>query len=292
MQVLNGKDVASKLRQEIKTKVDFYATKHYRKPCLGAILIEGNPASTTYVRNKIKACEEVGYKSELILRNETVSQEELEQIVERLNLDENLDGFIIQLPLPKHIDIERLTSLTSPEKDVDGFHPVNLGKMMRGLDTLLPATPLGILKMLEYYNISTVGKNVVVLGRSNIVGTPISIMLSRQGYDATVTLTHSKTNNLKEICKTADILIAAIGKAEFVTPEFVKEGAVVIDVGINHKPNPNNLEQSILCGDVDFEGVSKIVSAISPVPGGVGPLTIASLLYNTLKTYENKFGLR
>jgi methylenetetrahydrofolate dehydrogenase (NADP+)/methenyltetrahydrofolate cyclohydrolase len=289
--ILDGKLVASEIRKSIKQKVDHYKNGGLRAPCLAAILIEGNTASTTYVRNKIKTCEEVGFESKLINRNEEITQQELEDIIISLNEDNDIDGFILQLPVPKQIDVEKLTMLTKPEKDVDGFHPFNLGRMMRGVDTLLPATPLGILKLLEYYQIDTIGKNVVVVGRSNIVGTPISIMLSRPGFDATVTLAHSKTQNLKEVCKSADILIAAVGKAEFITKEYIKPGAVLIDVGINQKVSPKDKDKKVLCGDIAFDEVADIASYISPVPGGVGPLTIASLLLNTLKTYEDKFRL-
>lgn len=289
--ILNGKLVAYEIRKNIRQKVDHYKNDGFRAPCLAAILIEGNTASTTYVRNKIKACEEVGFESKLINRNEEITHQELEDIIISLNEDNDIDGFIIQLPVPKQIDVEKLTMLTKPEKDVDGFHPFNLGRMMRGVDTLLPATPLGILKMLEFYQIVTIGKNVVVVGRSNIVGTPISIMLSRPGFDATVTLAHSKTQNIKEVCKSADILIAAVGKAEFITKEYIKPGAVLIDVGINQKVSPTDKDKKVLCGDIAFDEVVDIASYISPVPGGVGPLTIASLLLNTLKTYEAKFRL-
>jgi methylenetetrahydrofolate dehydrogenase (NADP+)/methenyltetrahydrofolate cyclohydrolase len=244
-----------------------------------------NPASQVYVASKIKSCEQVGFKSTLIRCDAGTSQEELLKIVEGLNQDPDVDGFIVQLPLPKHINEEAVTLAIAPEKDVDGFHPVNFGRMAQGLPAFLPATPMGILEILKRYNIETSGKHCVVIGRSNIVGTPISILLSRKGYpgDCTVTLTHSRTKDLAAEVRRADIVVAAIGIPEFVKGDWIKEGAVVIDVGINRIPDDSKKSGTRIAGDVDFEQVAPRSSFITPVPGGVGLMTVTSLLMNTLK---------
>ena len=255
-----------------------------KTPHLAAVLVGNNPASESYVGSKIKACEKVGFKSTLVRLETSISQEELLAEVRKLNNDADIDGILVQLPLPAQVDEEKITEAISPEKDVDGFHPVNIGRMVKGLPAHLPATPYGILLLLERYKIETAGKHCVVVGRSNIVGTPISILLSRNTYpgNCTVTITHSKTKNLKEICRQADILIAAIGRPDFITADMVKEGAVVIDVGINRVEDPSKKSGFRLKGDVDFENVSGKCSYITPVPGGVGPLTIAALMLNTV----------
>ena len=264
-----------------------------RAPKLCAILVGDNPASQSYIRNKVRSCEKVGFESEVIRRPSQVTQIELVNLIERLNKDESVDGFIVQLPVPDQIDDQELLLAIDPSKDVDGFHPFNFGSMAQGMDAFLPATPYGILLMLERSGIVTSGKNVVVIGRSNIVGTPISILLSRKSDtgNATVTLAHSRTKNLKEICKRADILISALGKPFFITHDMVKEGVVVIDVGINRIDDFSKKSGSRLVGDVDFEKVAPKASYITPVPGGVGPMTVAALIMNTLKSYQKKFGI-
>jgi len=255
-------------------------------PHLVAVLVGENPASQAYVRNKVRSCEEVGFQSTLIHRPADISEKELLEIVEQLNHDNSVDGFIVQLPLPKHIDEHKVTLAIEPRKDVDGFHPVNFGRMAQGLPCYLPATPMGILEILRRYDIPTAGKEVVVLGRSNIVGTPISVLLSRKGYpgDATVTMCHSRTVDVKAHTLQADIVIAAIGVPEFVKGDMVKEGAVVIDVGINRVEDPTSKTGYKLVGDVDYAAVASKASWITPVPGGVGQLTVVALLINTLKS--------
>jgi methylenetetrahydrofolate dehydrogenase (NADP+)/methenyltetrahydrofolate cyclohydrolase len=250
---------------------------------LAAILVGEDGASRTYVNAKVKACEKIGFKSTLHKLNADVSQSELLKLIDTLNRDNSIDGFIVQLPLPKHIDDNKITLAINPRKDVDGFHPENVGKMTLGLPTFLPATPNGIMELLKRYNIETEGKNTVVIGRSSIVGTPMSILMSRKSNpgNSTVTLAHSKTQNLKDICLKADILIAAIGIPEFVTSNMVKPNAVVIDVGIHRIEDDSKKNGFRLIGDVKFDEVSSVCSFISPVPGGVGPMTIASLLMNT-----------
>lgn len=289
MKLIDGKLIANKIKEEIKKEVAELLDSGHHAPHLAAVLVGEDPASQTYVASKEKACHEVGFISSLYKYPETLTEKELLEVVDFLNVDPEIDGFIIQLPLPKHINTEHVLMHINPNKDVDGFHPENVGKMATGMDAFLPATPAGIMELLKRYDIETVGKNCVVLGRSNIVGTPMSILMSRKGYpgDATVTLCHSKTQNLKEICLQADILIAAIGKPHFVTEDMVKEGAVVIDVGIHRLPSNETKSGFKLTGDVDFENVSKKCSYITPVPGGVGVMTIVSLLQNTLKAYKN-----
>jgi methylenetetrahydrofolate dehydrogenase (NADP+)/methenyltetrahydrofolate cyclohydrolase len=285
MQLLDGKLLSQHIREELKTAVDQIRQQGGKIPHLAAVLVGENPASQVYVSSKIKSCEEVGFKSSLIRREADISEAELLEIVAQLNNDPDVDGFIVQLPLPSHINEERITLAIDHRKDVDGFHPVNFGRMAQGLLAFLPATPFGILEMLRRYNIPTAGKHCVVVGRSNIVGTPISILMSRKGYpgDCTVTLTHSRTADLAAEVRRADIVIAAIGKPNFVQGDWVREGAVVIDVGINRIEDPTRKSGFRLVGDVDFEAVAPKSSYITPVPGGVGLMTVAALMLNTLR---------
>ncbi|MBT4776550.1 MAG: bifunctional 5,10-methylene-tetrahydrofolate dehydrogenase/5,10-methylene-tetrahydrofolate cyclohydrolase, partial [Crocinitomicaceae bacterium] len=256
-----------------------------RKPHLAAILVGENGASLTYVNAKVKACERVGFDSTLVQLPVTISEDELLSEIDKLNNDAALDGFIVQLPLPDHIDESKVTMAINPKKDVDGFHPENIGLMALNLPTFLPATPFGIVQMLERYKVETSGKHCVVVGRSHIVGSPMSILMGRNAYpgNCTVTLTHSRTVNLKEICGTADILIVALGKPEFITADYVKEGAVVVDVGITRIADDSKKSGFKLLGDVQFDEVAPKCAFITPVPGGVGPMTIVSLLKNTLQ---------
>jgi methylenetetrahydrofolate dehydrogenase (NADP+)/methenyltetrahydrofolate cyclohydrolase len=288
MILIDGKKVAEEIKLELKADVDVLRAEGKKIPHLAAILVGENPASMAYVNNKVKSCADAGFVSTLIKKEGNISQEELLKVVEELNQNPDIDGFIVQLPLPKHIDELTVTMAIDPAKDVDGFHPVNFGKMAQGLPCFLPATPFGITLLLKYYNIDTVGKNVVVVGRSHIVGTPMSILLSRKGADATVTLTHSRTKNLKEIIVQADIIIAAIGIPHFIKGDMVKEGAVVIDVGINRVEDDTAIKKYKLVGDVDFENVAPKCSYITPVPGGVGPMTVVSLMKNTYLAALNK----
>lgn len=283
MQLIDGKALAEKIKVNIAQEVQKHIDAGHRPPHLAAVLIGEDPASNIYVRNKVKSCEQVGFESTLIRRPASISQEELLTIIQSLNEDKFVDGFIVQLPLPQHINEEVVTMAIHPSKDVDGFHPENFGRMAQGMDGFLPATPCGIVEMLKAYQIETTGKKAVVVGRSNIVGTPMSILLSRKGPqgDATVTLCHSRTADLKEFTKEADILVAAIGRSNFITGDMVKEGAVVIDVGMNRVDKK-------LTGDVDFESVAPKTSFITPVPGGVGPMTVVSLLLNTLKAAKKE----
>ncbi len=290
MKIIDGKALAETIKSELRIKVLEATASGKRPPHLAAVLIGDNPASRSYVTNKVKSCEDVGYKSTLIQRPAELSQQAVLDIVHELNEDPEVDGFIVQLPLPEHIIEMDITLAIRPEKDVDGFHPMNLGLMTLGLPTYLPATPMGIMQMLERYHIDTAGKMCCVIGRSNIVGTPISILLSRKGNpgDATVVMCHSRTPDIKKISSEADILIVALGRPQFVTPDMVKEGAVVIDVGINRIPDPSKKSGFRLVGDVDFESVSPKCSYITPVPGGVGPMTVTSLLLNTWKAYSGE----
>lgn len=290
MAILDGKQLAQTIKAELRKEVDQIKAQGGKIPHLVAVLIGDNPASQAYVRNKVRSCEEVGFLSTLIHRPEDTSEKELLEIVEQLNGDNSVDGFIVQLPLPKHIDEHKVTLAIDPRKDVDGFHPVNFGRMAQGLPGYLPATPMGILEILKRYEIPTSGKEVVVLGRSNIVGTPISILLSRKGYpgDATVTVCHSRTADLAAHTRKADILIAAIGAPEFVKGDMVKEGAVIIDVGINRVEDPTSKSGYKLVGDVDYAAVAPKAAWITPVPGGVGQLTVVALLINTLKSARNE----
>jgi methylenetetrahydrofolate dehydrogenase (NADP+)/methenyltetrahydrofolate cyclohydrolase len=281
MNLLDGK----KLAQTIKDELAMEVRSHGIKPHLAAVLVGDNPASRAYVGGKVKACFEVGFESTLIELPESVTEEELLRTVNKLNRDPDVHGYIVQLPLPRHISDEKVLLAIDPSKDVDGFHPENIGRMVAGLECFLPATPQGILTIFERYNIETEGKNCVVVGRSNIVGRPISILMSRSGFpgNCTVTLCHSKTPNLQAETQRADILITALGKPEFITSDFVKEGAVVIDVGITRVDDPKRKSGYRLAGDVAFDDVADKCSWITPVPGGVGPMTIVSLLMNTLK---------
>ncbi len=288
MQRLNGKTTAEEIRAELKTAVASRKQKGMKIPHLAAVLVGNDGGSMSYVGAKVKACDEIGFESSLIRFEDTLTEQELLNKVEELNQDEEIDGFIVQLPLPKHINETKITDHISPNKDVDGFHPMNLGNMLLNLPGFLPATPAGIMELLKRNKIETSGKHCVVLGRSNIVGTPLSIMLSRNSNpgNCTVTLAHSRTQNLKELCLQADILVAAIGKPEFVTAEMVKDGAVIIDVGTTRVDDSSRERGWRLVGDVNFREVAPKTSYITPVPGGVGPMTIASLMMNTLKAME------
>lgn len=284
MKLIDGKQTAQNIKSEIRAAVDEMISKGLRAPHLVAVLVGEDGASQTYVGNKIRTCAEVGFRSTLKKFDDTISEEKLLEEISALNNDDEVDGFIVQLPLPKHIDVSKVTEAILPSKDVDGFHPVNLGRMVEEMPSYVPATPKGILQLLERYNIATEGKHCVVVGRSNIVGTPVSILLSRNTNpgNCTVTLTHSRTVNLKAHTLQADILIAAIGRPYFITADMVKEGAVVIDVGMTRVPAPELKSGFRLAGDVDFKQVSEKCSYITPVPGGVGPMTIIGLLQNTL----------
>lgn len=284
MTLLDGKVTARAYKEKIALEVQELIANGNRPPHLAAVLVGENPASVAYVNGKVKDCEQVGMKSSLIKLPSDISQEALLEKVAELNADSELDGFIVQLPLPNHIDEKTVTLAIDPNKDVDGFHPENVGRMALNLPTYLPATPHGILMMLEHYNIETSGKHCVVVGRSNIVGSPMSILMARNSNpgNATVTLTHSRTVDLKGECLRADILIAAIGKANFITADMVKPGAVVIDVGINRVDDASRERGYRLTGDVDFDGVSEVASHVTPVPGGVGLMTRVALLQNTL----------
>ncbi|MBX7108344.1 MAG: bifunctional methylenetetrahydrofolate dehydrogenase/methenyltetrahydrofolate cyclohydrolase FolD [Chitinophagales bacterium] len=290
MQILDGKQLSIQLQEEIAAAVEQFKKEGKKTPHLAAVLVGDNPASQTYVNSKIKACKIVGFKSTLVRFNSNVAESELISAVQTLNNDDDVDGILVQLPLPEHVNEEKITDSISPLKDVDGFHPVNIGRMVKGLPAHLPATPYGILLLLERFKIETRGKNCVVVGRSNIVGTPVSILLSRNTNpgNCTVTLAHSKTLNLPEICRQADLLIAAIGRPDFIKADWVKEGAVVIDVGINRVEDSSRKSGFRLKGDVDFDTVAPKCSFITPVPGGVGPLTIAALLMNTLHAVQSK----
>lgn len=290
MQLLDGKLLSANIKAELAAEVEQMQRSGERPPHLVAVLVGENPASQVYVASKIRSCAEVGYKSTLIQRDASLSEAELLEIVRQLNDDPEVDGILVQLPLPKHIREENITLAIDHRKDVDGFHPVNIGRMTQGLAAYLPATPYGIMEMLRRYNIETAGKHCVVVGRSNIVGTPMSILLSRKGYpgDCTVTLTHSRTQNLAEEVRRADIIVAAIGIPEFVKGDWVKPGAVIIDVGINRIEDASRKSGQRLVGDVDFEAASKNCSYITPVPGGVGLMTVTALLMNTLKARKGE----
>ena len=286
MKLIDGKAVSEEIKNTLKQDVIDYKNRTGRVPHLAAILVGDNPASKAYVSNKVKSCQQVGFNSTLIKLEEDISEEQLLTHIRELNENPDIDGFIVQLPLPKHIDDVKVTLAIDYKKDVDGFHPVNFGRMAQGLPCYLPATPFGITLLLERYNIETAGKHVVVVGRSNIVGTPMSILMSRKSKtgDATVTLTHSRTKNLAQIVSQSDIVVAAIGIPGFITEDMVKEGAVVIDVGINRVEDESTEKGSRLVGDVDFVKVRGRSSFITPVPGGVGPMTVMGLLLNTFKS--------
>ncbi len=284
MQLLDGKKLSAQVKAEIKVEVDKIKAEGGKIPHLAAILVGNNGASETYVASKIKSCEEIGFKSTLISLPDTTSEEELLSHIQDLNFDEDIDGFIVQLPLPAHISENKVMEAVAPEKDVDGFHPINVGRMCKGLPAYISATPYGILEMLERYKIETAGKHCVVVGRSQIVGLPMSILMQRNASpgNCTVTICHSRTHNLKEVCQSADILIAALGRPEFITADYVKEGAVVIDVGITRVPDASKKSGFAIKGDVKFEEVAPKTAYITPVPGGVGLMTICGLLTNTL----------
>lgn len=284
MTILDGKATSKAIKEEIAIEVASRKTKGLKIPHLAAVLIGDDGASQTYVNSKVRACERCGFESTLVQRPSNTTEEEVLQIVESLNNDDAIDGFIVQLPLPSHINEQRVIEAVRRDKDVDGFHPENVGRMALNLPTFLPATPFGIIQLLERYQVPTEGKHAVVIGRSHIVGSPMSILLARNGYpgNCTVTLTHSRTKDLKAIAREADILIVALGQPEFVTADMVKEGAVVIDVGITRVDAPDTQKGYVIKGDVAFEEVAPKSSFITPVPGGVGPMTIASLLKNTL----------
>ncbi len=292
MQIIDGKKIAATIKEEIKAEVARIIDETDGAPHLAAILLGDDAASETYVSSKEKDCKSVGITSSVYRMSARTSEEELIKTIEFLNNDDQVNGFIVQLPLPAHINVDKVVAAIDPKKDVDGFHPTNLGKMMLGQESFLPATPYGIVELLRRYNIETEGRHCVVLGRSNIVGTPVSIMLSRKESpgNCTVTICHSQTKNIREISAQADILIAAIGKPEFVTADMVKPGAVVIDVGIHRIDDPNHPSGFHLTGDVKFDEVAPKCSYITPVPGGVGPMTRVALLLNTLKAFRQSLG--
>ena len=283
MTLIDGKATAAAIKAEIKAEVEEIVSKGGKRPHLAAVLVGHDGGSETYVKNKVLACEACGFQSTLLRYEDDITEEELLAVVDRLNRDDSVDGFIVQLPLPRHISEQKVTEAIDYRKDVDGFHPVNVGRMAIGLPCFISATPLGILTLLQRYNLPTSGKKVAVLGRSNIVGKPMAqLMLQKQYGDATVTVLHSHSANLKEECAAADIVIAAIGRPAFVTADMVKEGAVVIDVGTTRVPDASRKSGFRLQGDVDFEHVAPKCSYITPVPGGVGPMTICMLMLNTL----------
>jgi methylenetetrahydrofolate dehydrogenase (NADP+)/methenyltetrahydrofolate cyclohydrolase len=288
--IIDGKKTSSEIKSEIAARVAEIKAEGGKMPHLAAVLVGNDGASQTYVGAKVKACEEVGFKSTLVRLESDVTEEDLLKVVEDINTNPDIDGLIVQLPLPKHISVDKVTNKIKPEKDVDGFTPANVGRMTLNWPAYVAATPYGIVELLKRYEIETAGKHCVVIGRSHIVGSPMSILMARNGYpgNATVTLTHSKTQNLPEICRSADILIVAIGKPEFVTADMVKPGAVVIDVGIHRIEDASKKSGYRLIGDVKFNEVAEKAAAITPVPGGVGPMTIAALLYNTLQSAERK----
>ena len=286
MELLDGKKTAALVQEAIAEEVRQIIAKGHRPPHLVAILVGNNGASMTYVNNKVTACERVGFASSVVNLPEDISQEALLEEIEKLNKDKSIDGFIVQLPLPKHINEQEVLLTVNPDKDADGFHPTNFGRMALGLDAFIPATPYGILELLTQYKIPTDGKHVVVIGRSDIVGRPISILLSQKPWNATVTLTHSRTQNLSKLTQEADIIIAALGIPNFLKAEMVKEGAVIIDVGITRVADTSAKKGFRIVGDVDFEQVKHKASYITPVPGGVGPMTIAMLMKNTLNAYK------
>lgn len=290
MILLDGIKTSDDIKNEIAIKVADLKAKGKKVPHLAAIIVGSNGASMTYVNAKVKSCEKVGFESTLVALPETISEKDLLAKIAELNNDPNIDGYIVQLPLPKHIDEHKVTLAISPAKDVDGFHPENLGRMILNLPCFLPATPYGIIQLLDRYNVPTEGKECVVLGRSHIVGSPMSILMARNTKvgNCTVTLAHSKTKNLKEITKRADIIIAALGKTEFLTGDMVKDGVVVVDVGITRVDDPTKKSGFKLLGDVKFDEVAPKCSYITPVPGGVGPMTIASLMMNTLQAIEQR----
>lgn len=290
MEIIDGKKISAQVKQEIADEVSRMASEGKKIPHLAAVLVGNDPASETYVASKVKACQAVGIKSSELRYGSDITEEQLLEVIDKLNADEDVDGFIVQLPLPKHISEENVLSRISPDKDVDGFHPCNVGRMVLGLPTFLPATPAGIVELLRRYHIETEGKHCVVVGRSNIVGTPMAVLMSRKAKNAncTVTMCHSRTRNLKEITLQADILIVAMGVPHFIKEDMVKEGAVVVDVGIHRVPSDKTKTGWQLVGDVDYEHVAPKCAYITPVPGGVGPMTIVTLLKNTLLACSRK----
>lgn len=288
MTILDGKKCSNDIKNEIKDEVDKMKAKGEKVPHLAAVLVGNDGASLTYVGSKVRACERVGFKSTLVKLSSNISELELLDKIEELNQDDDIDGFIVQLPLPPQIDTQKVLMQVDPQKDVDGFHPTNFGKMALDMTTFIPATPFGILELLERYNVDTKGKHTVVIGRSHIVGRPMSILMGRKGWpgNSTVTLTHSHTKNITQIISQADIVISALGIPNFLKAEMIRDDAVVIDVGITRVPDENAKKGYIITGDVDYENVSKKASFITPVPGGVGPMTIAMLLKNTLLARE------
>lgn len=289
MQLIDGKATAASIKQEIAEHVNEILAAGGRRPHLAAILVGHDGGSETYVRNKVLACEACGFQSTLIRYEDDITEAELMAKIDELNHDDSVDGFIVQLPLPRHIDEQKVTEAIDPSKDVDGFHPVNVGKMAIGLPCFVSATPKGILTLLQRYNIPTSGRKCVILGRSNIVGKPMAqLMMQKQYGDSTVTVCHSHSANLKEECRQADIIIAAIGRPDFVTADMVKDGATVIDVGTTRVPDATRKSGFRLNGDVKFDEVAPKCSYITPVPGGVGPMTICTLMMNTLQSYEQR----
>ena len=290
MQLLDGKKISEDIKDEITIEVNLIKSKGQKVPHLAAIIVGTDGASLTYVGSKVKACEKVGFESTLVQMPDTITEKELLVKINELNQDENIDGFIVQLPLPNQIDTQKVLMAVDPSKDVDGFHPENFGKMAQEMESFIPATPHGIMELLERYKVETSGKHTVVIGRSNIVGRPMSILMSRKGYpgDSTVTLTHSRTKNLEQFTKQADIIITALGVPKFLKADMVKEGVVIIDVGITRVEDASLPKGYTITGDVDFESVSTKSSFITPVPGGVGPMTIAMLLKNTLLARKMK----
>ena len=288
MKILDGKNLSNVIKQEIKESVEKRLSLGLKKPHLAAIIVGDDGASLTYVGSKVRSCEQVGFESTLIHLEKSISESDLLIQIENLNSNKSIDGYIVQLPLPKHINEEKILLAVDPVKDVDGFHPTNFGRMALELPSFIPATPYGIMEILERYDIKTTGKNCLVIGRSNIVGRPISILMSQKGSygNATVTVAHSRTKNIKELSLEADIIISALGIPEFIKEDMVKKGVVVIDVGITRVVDENNSKGYVIKGDVDYKNVSKKSSYITPVPGGVGPMTIAMLLNNTLKACQ------
>lgn len=291
MQIIDGKAVAAEIKKQIAAEVAEIVAAGGKRPHLAAILVGHDGGSETYVAHKVKACAECGFESTLIRYESDVTEAELLAKIEELNQNDSIDGFIVQLPLPKHINEQKVIEAVSYKKDVDGFHPINVGRMSIGLPCFVSATPKGIVELLKFYKIETSGKSCVVLGRSNIVGKPVASLMMQKGMDATVTVCHSRTKNLKEICRNADIIIAALGSPEFVTADMVKDGAVIVDVGTTRVPSTETKSGFKLKGDVKFDEVATKCSYITPVPGGVGPMTICSLMINTLaagkKLYYN-----
>ncbi|TDT47109.1 5,10-methylenetetrahydrofolate dehydrogenase (NADP+) [Maribacter spongiicola] len=288
MELLDGKKVSNEIKEEIKAEVAKMKERGEKVPHLAAIIVGSDGASLTYVGSKVRSCERIGFESTLIQMPSTTSEQELLNKIKELNVDDDIDGFIVQLPLPEQIDTQKVIMAVDPDKDVDGFHPTNFGKMALDMSTFIPATPFGILELLERYKVDTKGKHTVVIGRSHIVGRPMSILMGRKGWpgNSTVTLTHSHTKNITQIISQADIVISALGVPKFLKAEMVKDDAVVIDVGITRVPDETREKGYYITGDVDFENVSKKASFITPVPGGVGPMTIAMLLKNTLLARE------